>query len=412
MWSLGSVQEPSVSKKTIDQVDVAGKRVLMRVDFNVPIKDGVIRDDRRIREAVPTIQNVLDRGGSVVLMSHLGRPGGKGFVAEYSLQPVAERLSELLQRPVVFPSQDCVDDAAASAVNALEDGQVLLLENVRFHKAERTGDGAFASKLAAYGDVYCNDAFGTSHRSDSSMVAVPQSMASKPRVAGLLVTKEIQHLSTSLKDPARPFTAVLGGAKVSDKINAVEHFLRNADHVLIGGAMAYTFLEAMGKNVGESRVERESLAQAKKLIELAALESSDLHLPEDHVCSTEFAESSGDIEVFEDEIPSGFLGLDIGPDTQGRYAGIIAKSKTVVWAGPMGVFEWRPFRIGTMEIANSLADATDAGAMTIVGGGDTAAAAEQFKIANRVKHVSTGGGASLAMLSGEPMPGIEALDDA
>ncbi len=401
-----------MTKKTIEQVEVSGQRVLTRVDFNVPKKDGAISDDRRIREAIPTIKNIADRGGRVVLMSHLGRPSGKGFEAEYSLKSLAEHLSVLLGKPVAFPSTDCVDGAAAKAVSEMNDGDVLLLENVRFHEGEKTGDSAFADKLAAYGDVYCNDAFGTSHRSDASMVAVPKAMAGKPHVCGLLVNKEIKHLSAALKDPARPFTAVLGGAKVSDKIKAVEHFIRHADNVLIGGAMAYTFLEALGKGVGKSRVERDQISEAKRLIELAKLEKSDVHLPEDHVCSTEFAESSGDIEVFEDEIPEGYLGLDIGPETQSRFASIIAKSKTVVWAGPMGVFEWRPFRIGTMEVANSLIDATAAGATTVVGGGDTAAAAEQFGAADKVTHVSTGGGASLAMLSGDPMPGIEVLDDA
>lgn len=401
-----------MTKKTIEQVDVAGKRVLTRVDFNVPIKGGAIGDDRRIREAIPTIKSVIDRGGRVVLMSHLGRPNGAGYEAEHSLEPVAERLSELLGAPVAFPSRDCVDDAAAEAVNGMKDGDIILLENLRFHKGEKTADASFAAKLAAYGDVYCNDAFGTSHRADASMVAVPQAMTGKPRVAGLLVTKETKHLSTALKNPVRPFTAVLGGAKVSDKIKAVEHFLRNADNVLIGGAMAYTFLEAMGKSVGESRVEREQRAEAKRLIDLAAVEKCDLHLPEDHVCSTEFAESSGDIEVFEDEIPAGYLGLDIGPETQSRYTSVIARSKTIVWAGPMGVFEWRPFRIGTMEIASTMAEATASGATTVIGGGDTAAAAEQFEVASKMSHVSTGGGASLAMLSGDPMPGIEALDDA
>lgn len=399
-------------KKSIEQVDVKSKRVLMRVDFNVPMEGGAIRDDRRIREAVPTIKSVIDRGGRVILMSHLGRPGGAGYEAEYSLKPAADRLSELLGRPVAFPSQDCVDEKAAAAVQALKDGEVLLLENLRFHKAEKSGDGAFASKLAAYGDIYCNDAFGTSHRADASMVAVPQAMAGKPRVAGLLVQRELKYLGQSVTSPERPFTAVLGGAKVSDKIKAVEHFLRHADNVLIGGAMAYTFIEAMGKNVGKSRVEREQISEAKGLIELAAVERSDLHLPEDHVCSTQFSESSGDIEVFEEEIPAGYMGLDIGPKTQARYTEIVAKSKTVVWAGPMGVFEWRPFRVGTMEIAHAMAEATAAGGVTVVGGGDTAAAAEQFDVASKMTHVSTGGGASLAMLSGDPMPGLEALDDA
>ena len=400
-------------KKTIEQVEVAGKRVLIRVDFNVPMKNGVIADDRRIRGAMETIKSVADRGGRAILLSHLGRPKGDGYEEQYSLKPVAQRLSELLGRPVGFPSNDCIDAAAVEAVGALQDGEIVLLENLRFRKGEKMGgDAAFSNALASMGDVYCNDAFGTCHRSDSSMVALPESMAGKPRVAGFLLTAEIRHLSDSLKNPEAPVTAILGGAKVSDKIKAVEHFLKTADHVLIGGAMAYTFIEAIGKNVGDSRVERDRINEAKRLVTLAASEKAKLHLPVDHVCSTEFAESVGDIEVFEDEIPDGYLGMDIGPRTQSDFARIIATSKTVVWAGPMGVFEWRPFRIGTQEVARSMVEATQQGAVTIVGGGDTAAAAEEFGAADTVTHVSTGGGASLAMLSHDPMPAIELLDEA
>lgn len=399
-------------KKTIEQVDVAGKRVLIRVDFNVPLDAGAIRDDRRIRSALPTINNVLDRGGSVVLMSHLGRPKGEGFEAGLSLKPIADRLSAMLNRGVEFPSTDCVDSAAAGAVEKLPAGGVLLLENLRFHKAEKTGEADFAQKLAQYGDLYCNDAFGTCHRSDASMVAVGQAMDGKPRVAGLLVTRELRYLSQALKDPARPFTAVLGGAKVSDKIKAVEHFLTHADHVLVGGAMAYTFLQAMGRNVGASRVERGQLSQAKRFLEIAALKKCDLHLPIDHVCSTQFAEGSGEITVRKGGIPAGSMGLDIGPETQAKYAHVIASSKMVVWAGPMGVFEWKPFSVGTQEIVYALVEATESGAVTIVAGGDTAAAAEAFGAADRVSHVSTGGGASLAMLSGSRVPAIELLDEA
>ena len=394
---------------TIDQVEVAGRNVLTRVDFNVPIQGGVIADDRRVRAALPTIRSILDRGGRAVLMSHLGRPAGTGFEEDLSLAPVAERLSALLEQRVVVPAPDCLDGASAAAVAALEDGQTLLLENLRFHAGEKGGDAAFAAQLAEFGDVYCNDAFGTCHRADASMVALPRAMEGKPRAAGLLLAREIKYLSAALQSPARPFVVVLGGAKVSDKIKAVEHFLTTADHVLIGGAIAYTFLEAMGQSVGDSRVEPDLIGEAKRLIDLAAVEPSEMHLPEDHVASTEFSESSGQIEVNADEIPAGSMGLDIGPRTQARYTSLIAKAKTVVWAGPMGVFEWAPFRVGTREIALAIIEATRAGAVTVIGGGDTAAAAEEFGAAEVATHVSTGGGASLAMLSGEPMPGIEAL---
>lgn len=406
------MEEQLVAIKTIEQVDVAGRRILMRVDFNVPLKSGAITDDRRIREAVPTILSVLERGGKIILVSHLGRPAGTGYEAGFSLKPAAKRLSELLGSPVGFPSTDCIDGASAAAVNTMNSGDVLLLENLRFHKEEKSGDPGFARTLAGFGEIYCNDAFGTSHRADASMVAVPKEIAAGFRVAGLLLKREIAYLSEALETPARPFTAVLGGAKVSDKIKAVEHFLSHADRVLIGGAMAYTFLQAMGKSVGESRIETDQVDVAKRLLERAAIEKCELHLPQDHVCSTEFAESTGDIEVFEDEIQPGFMGLDIGPETQSSYTSFIEHSKTVVWAGPMGVFEWRPFRIGSQEIASAMAEATKNGAVTIVAGGDTAAAAQQFGAADKVTHVSTGGGASLSMLAHDPMPGIDILDKA
>lgn len=400
-------------KKNITAVDVKGKRVLIRVDFNVPMEDGAITDDRRIREALPTIRSVIDRGGRAVLMSHLGRPKGNGYEAEFSLEPVAARLGELLSKPVAFPSQDCTDEFAASAVNATNNGDVLLLENLRFHKGEKSGDAAFAARLASYGDVFVNDAFGTSHRADASMVALPKAMpAGAPRVSGLLVEKEIKYLSEAIDKPARPFVVIFGGAKVSDKLDSVMHMLAKADHVLVGGAMAYTLLAAAGKKVGASRVETEHLADAKKIIDTAAREKVDLHLPVDHICSTAFAEKSGDIEVFDDSIKPGFMGLDIGPKTQLKFASVIGRAKTIVWNGPMGVFEWAPFKIGTMQVARAIADATDKGATSIVGGGDSAAAVELFGVAGRISHVSTGGGASLEMLSGKPLPGIDALDNA
>ncbi|MBC7833502.1 MAG: phosphoglycerate kinase [Phycisphaerales bacterium] len=399
-----------MAKKTIEQVDVAGKRVLIRVDFNVPVEAGAIGDDRRIREAIPTIKAVLSRGGSVVLMSHMGRPEGHGFEGAYSLSPVAKRLSDLLGTQVQFPGTSCCDEASGRAVAQLKPGQVLLLENLRFEEGEKKGDGELAKKLAAYGDVYVNDAFGTAHRDDASMVAVPKSMAGKPRIAGSLLQKELKYLGETLAKPASPFVVILGGAKVSDKIELIENVLPKADTVLIGGAMAYTFLAAIGRAVGASRVETDKLGEAKRLIDHAARAKCDLHLPKDHVCSSAFAETGGQISVHGESIPDGLIGLDIGPKTVTEYALLIRKAKTVVWNGPMGVFEWKNFSVGTQQIAQAVAHATSLGATTIVGGGDTASAAEAFGVADKVSHVSTGGGASLEMLAGKPFNSVNLLD--
>jgi phosphoglycerate kinase len=401
-----------MAKKTIAHIDVAGKRVLIRVDFNVPIENGRITDDRRIASAVPTIKSVISRGGKAILISHMGRPEGTGYVAEDSLKVCAERLASLLGVPVGFPSQDCTDAAAAAAVNALKNGEVALLENLRFHKAEKKGDATFAAMLAAYGDIYVNDAFGTSHRPDASMVAVPKAMAGKPRVSGLLVEKEIKFLSEALAKPAKPFVVVLGGAKVSDKMACIENLLPKADAVLVGGAMAYTFLKAQGHAVGTSRVEEDRLKDAKRMLDLAAKLKCDLHLPTDHVCGNSFSEAPSDIEVFDGAIKDGFMGLDIGPKTQTRYAMTLRKAKTIVWNGPMGVFEWRAFATGTQQVAKAIAHATKEGAVSIVGGGDSAAAVEQFGLADQMTHVSTGGGASLEMLEGKRFESVDLLDEA
>ncbi len=399
-------------KKTIANIPVDSKRVLIRVDFNVPIEDGKIGDDRRIREALPTLRSVLDRGGSLVLMSHLGRPEGKGFEAEFTLKPVAVRLSELLGRPVQFPSNDCTDAAAEAAVKALKKGEALLLENVRFAKGEKKGEPAYAAKLASYGDIYVNDAFGTAHREDGSMFAVPKAMHGKPRVAGLLLQKELDYLSVKLASPAKPFVVVLGGAKVSDKIGLIENLIPRASAILVGGAMAYTFLAALGTKVGASRVESDKLPEAKRLAELAKSKGCDLHLPSDHICSTKFAETGGEVRTFSGDIADGFMGLDIGPATQAAYARVLGAAKTIVWNGPMGVFEWAAFAAGTKAVANAMIQATRAGAISIVGGGDSAAAAEAFCVADKFSHVSTGGGASLEMLSGKPFTTVELLDNA
>jgi len=382
-----------VAKKTIAQTDVSGKRILCRVDFNVPIEGGKITDDRRIREALPTLKSVLDRGGSLVLMSHLGRPEGKGYEAEFSLKPVAARLGELL--------------------STLKPGQVLLLENVRFQKGEKKGEPAYAERLAGYGHIYVNDAFGTAHRTDGSMYAVPKAMKAhdKPAVAGLLLEKELKYLDAALKNPARPFVVVLGGAKVSDKIQVIENLLDKADDVLIGGAMAYPFLKAEKHRIGESKAAEDDVHAARKLIDLAATKRCRLFLPQDHVCSTTFGED-GNRDMFEGNIPDGYMGLDIGPKTVTAYAGVIAKAKTIVWNGPMGVFEWHFSAVGTKLVAKAIVEATKHGATTIVGGGDSAAAAEQFGLASGFSHVSTGGGASLEMLAGKPFATVELLDNA
>ncbi len=398
-------------KKNIAAVDVSGKKVFVRVDFNVPIEDGKITDDRRIRSALPTIKSIIDRGGKAILASHLGRPEGTGYEAEFSLAPVAKRLGELLGKPVAFPSQDCIDAAADSAVAAMASSDVLLLENVRFHKAEKKGDAAFAAKLAHGADVYVNDAFGTCHRPEASMVAVPNSMVGKPRVVGFLVEKEVKFLSGAITAPVKPFVVVLGGAKVSDKMACIDNLLPKADHIIIGGAMAYTFLRALGKKVGSSRVEDDRISDAKKTLDLAAKLKCELHLPVDHVCNTQFSEH-GDIEVFDGDIKDGYMGLDIGPKTQTKYALLIIKAKTVVWNGPMGVFEMSPFAVGTKSVARAMVDATKNGATTIVGGGDSAAAVEQMNLASGFSHVSTGGGASLEMLEGKKFESVELLDNA
>lgn len=403
-----------MAKQTIDEVEVSGQRVLMRVDFNVPMDGGRITDDRRIRMALPSIESVLSRGGRLILMSHLGRPSGSGYEEEFSLEPCAKRLSQLLgetvRGEVKFPSHDCVDGAAVTAMNMLADGEALLLENLRFHKEEKAGDEAFAAKLAEHSDVYCNNAFGTCHRAHASMVAVPRAMQGKPRVCGSLVEKEIRFLSDALAEPERPFVVVLGGAKVSDKLPAIEFLLPRADSILIGGAMAYTFLKAMGTKVGTSRVEEDRLEDAKRIVASAKDQDCELLLPTDHVCSTTFDEKTGDNQTFEGDIGDGYMGLDIGPATRDRYSEVLRKARTIVWNGPMGVFEWGLFAVGTKQLAHAIVDATKDGATSIVGGGDSAAAAEVFGVAERLTHVSTGGGASLEMLSGHEFESVEVLD--
>lgn len=394
-----------MAKKSIAAVDPNGKAVLMRVDFNVPQDDaGAITDDRRIRMALPSIQSVIERHGKLVLMSHLGRPKGTGVEPKYSLKPAADRLAELLGKPVAFAA-DTVGPDASSKIKALQPGQVLVLENVRFNPGESTGDGAFAQQLAASADIYCNDAFGTCHRTDASMLAVPQAMGSKPKVVGFLVEKEIQYLSDTISQPERPFVAILGGAKVSDKIKVIKNLLNICDHVLIGGAMAYTFSLAMGGKTGKSRVEPDKVELAKELI---ATSGGKLMLPVDTHCGDAFDAGCNKQVVKAGEIPDGWEGLDIGPATAKKYAELLKSAKTVVWNGPMGVFEMPPFDEGTKVVAKAIADSS---ATSIIGGGDSAAAIEQLGFADQVTHVSTGGGASLSMLEGEKFAAVEVLDD-
>ena len=400
-----------MAKKSVAALDPQGKTVLVRVDFNVPQDDtGAITDDRRIRMALPTITSIIDRGGKAILMSHLGRPAGKGFEQAFSLAPVAAWLGELLGKPVTLASDTGGPDSHAKA-RALPAGGVLVLENVRFNKGEKKGDDqAYVAGLATLADAYVNDAFGTCHRTEASMHAVPMAMKAlgKPAVVGFLVEKEIQYLADAIRHPKRPFVAILGGKKVSDKIAVIENLLAICDHVLIGGAMAYTFSLAQGGATGKSLVEPDKVALAKELL---ARSEGKLVLPVDTHCADDFSASATKKVVKAGEIPDGFEGLDIGPETAKQYAGIIRTAGTVVWNGPMGVFEMPPFDAGTKAVADAGAAATASGAITIIGGGDSAAAVEQLGYANKVSHVSTGGGASLEMLEGKAFEAVAVLDD-
>jgi phosphoglycerate kinase len=392
-------------KRSIADVDVRDRAVLMRVDFNVPLDDQQkIADDLRIRMALPTIESVLSRGGKLILMSHLGRPKGKGPEPKYSLQPVAARLAELLGRPVDFAA-DAIGDEAKTKAAALKPGGVLLLENLRFHAAEQAGDAEFARSLAALGDVYCNDAFGTCHRTDASMVAVPKAMGSKPKVMGFLVAKELQYLLETIAHPERPFLAILGGAKVSDKINVIRNLLPICDRVLIGGAMAYTFSLAQGGKVGKSLIEPDKVDLARELLKVGG---NKLMLPVDTHCGNAFSADCKKQIVSAGQIPDDYQGLDIGPETAKLFAEAIRTAKTVIWNGPMGVFEMPPFDAGTRAVAEAVANSH---ATSIIGGGDSAAAIQQMGLADKVTHVSTGGGASLELLEGKRFEAVELLDD-
>ena len=393
-----------MNKQTVRDVELKGKRVIIRVDFNVPLEGEIITDDIRIRAAVPTIKYVIENGASkVILMSHLGRPKGEGFEKDFSLAPAAKRLAELLGQPVKL-TRDCVGAVTRSEVDGASE-KVLLLENLRFHKEEEKNDPAFAKELAGFADIYVNDAFGTAHRAHASTAGIA---AYLPAVGGFLIEKELQYLGQAVNNPDRPFVVILGGAKVSDKIMLIEKLLGKANTIIIGGGMAYTFLKAQGISIGNSKLEKDKVDLAKSLLEKARDRGVQISLTEDFVIVPSFDSNDGKIA---DVIPDGMESLDIGPKTRAKFKKILDGARTVVWNGPLGVFEREAFVNGTKEIAFHLASLTQKGVKTIIGGGDSAAAVSKFGLDNKMTHISTGGGASLEYLEGKELPGITALND-
>lgn len=401
-----------MSKKTVanlSESDLSGKRVLVRVDFNVPLDDGGnITDDTRIRAALPTIQDLIKKGAKVVLSSHMGRPKGQRN-EKYSLAPTAKRLSELLGQEVVM-CDDCVGDSVTSAINSMKNGQVALLENVRFYAGEEKNDPEFAKQLAANADLYVNDAFGTAHRAHASTEGVTKYLS--PSVAGYLIEKELNYLQNAVDNPQRPLAAIIGGSKVSSKIGVIETLLDKCDKLLIGGGMIFTFYKARGLNVGKSLVEEDKLELAKSLEAKAKEKGVAFLLPTDVVVADNFAPDANAQTVSVENIPDGWMGLDIGPDSVKTFQDALADCKCAIWNGPMGVFEFDKFATGTEAIANTLADLTPKGMTSIIGGGDSVAAVEKVGVAEQMSHISTGGGASLELLEGKTLPGIVALDDA
>lgn len=401
-----------MNKLTIDSLASSGglrsKRVLVRVDFNVPMskeEQGKITDDKRIVESLPTIKKIISEGGRCILMSHLGRPKGE-VNPKYSLKPVAEHLSKLLGKPAAF-TEDCIGEKTKAAVNALKDGEVMLLENLRFHKEEEKNDEAFAKELASYGDVYVNDAFGTAHRAHASTEGVTKFISKC--VAGYLMQKELDYLSRVISSPVHPFTAILGGSKISGKIDVIKNLLPKADKILIGGGMIFTFYKAKGYEIGNSLLEEDKIPLAKELLAEAG---DKLVLPVDVTAADKAENDSPFATVDADKIPGGKTGVDIGAKTIEIFKDIISNSKTIFWNGPMGIFEMPNFAKGTFEIAKALANATEYGAVTVIGGGDSAAAIAKAGLENQVSHVSTGGGASLEFVEGKLLPGVEALTNA
>jgi 3-phosphoglycerate kinase len=411
-----------MAKKTVADIDVKGKKVLMRCDFNVPLDENCnITSDARIVKALPTIKHILDGGGALILMSHLGRPKGQPD-EKFSLRPVAKRLSELLGQEVVF-AEDCIGPDPKAKATALKDGDCMLLENLRFHKEETIKDKAakedaqlreakdnFAKELAALADIYVDDAFGTAHRDNASMYTVPVVMEGKPRVIGFLIEKELKFLGDTLKDPERPFVAILGGAKVSDKIGVIENLIGKVDQIIIGGAMAYTFLKARGKSIGNSLCEKDFMDKAVELLDHAAEANCGVLLPADHAVVRKL-EAGAEHRVAVGDIDPGWSAVDIGPMAAKKYAEKIAEAKTIVWNGPMGVFEIPPFDQGTKEVARAVAETTDNGAKSIIGGGDSASAVEKLGLEDKISHISTGGGASLEFLEGKTFVCLEVLDE-
>jgi len=398
-------------QKLIDENKIKGKRVLVRVDFNVPLDpDGVITDDKRILESLQTIKAISSNGGKCILMSHLGRPKGEKN-QKYSLAVVAEYLSNVLNKPVLF-SDDCISEDNVNVISEMKEGDVLLLENLRFYKEEEKNESEFAKKLAQYGDIYINDAFGTAHRAHASTEGVTKFI--KVCAAGFLMEKELKYLSSAVADPKRPLCAILGGSKISGKIDVLENLLNVADTILIGGGMMFTFYKALGYNIGKSILEEDKVALAKEILEKVKTSKTKFELPEDVLMADKFDKDAHTKEMFSDRITSDFndwIGVDIGPKTIHKYREEILRSNTIIWNGPMGVFEIDIFAVGTVEIAKALAEATKKGAVTIVGGGDSASAIAKAKLEDKVTHVSTGGGASLEFLEGKKLPGVEALNE-
>lgn len=392
-------------KKTVKDIDVKGKKIIVRCDFNVPLKDGRITDDTRIRAALPTINYLVENGGAVILMSHLGRPEGKAE-PKYSLAPVAERLAELMETDVIFaPSDVVVDDNVRAKAEALKSGQVMLLENVRFRKEETKNNAEFAKELASLAEVFVNDAFGTAHRAHASTAGIADYL---PSVSGFLIEKEIKFLGNAVENPQRPFVAIMGGAKVGDKISVIENLLKKVDTLIIGGGMAYTFYKSLGYEIGTSILDEESIELAANLLKKAKEAGVKMLIPTDVVCGREFKNDTETLICESQKMPKDMMGLDIGPKTAELYKKEIAAAKTVVWNGPMGVFEMENFAKGTYEIAKALSESD---AVTVIGGGDSAAAVEQFGLADKMTHISTGGGASLEFLEGKELPGVAVLEE-